>query len=490
VSSPALYRVQEEVPEGVAYRGHRFDNPSSCFSWMVATVHGCQCGPHVAIGRTRNIRRKEELMKLRNLGVLGAAGMLAITAAVPAFAQSPASMGTLKIGIELPLSGASVANGEPTKNGILLAIKQANEAGGVGGYTLVDNTQDDAKDGVPNPEQGAANMATLVADEAVVGVVGPFNSGVARFEIPVSNAAGLAQCSPANTGVDLTKEGSEAYRPEKPDQRNYFRVATPDDIQGPAAAALAYNDAGARNIFVVDDTTAFGVGVGDSFSAAFIELGGTIAGRQGNDYAENQDFNPMLTALGGNFDSVFFAGTQTLGGGQIRKQMGQQDILDKPLIGPDGIADLQAGGNEGAFITLAGVENSGNVWGTTAGINEIPDPEAFKVAYSAEFGQDPGAYSALAYACAQILIQSIDAAVAAGATDMAGIREGVRANVFSGAEFTTVLGPLSIDANGDSSQKFISFWKTDPTLNEGKGGWVFVRQQDFGGAAPAASTAP
>ena len=108
-------------------------------------------------------------MKLRNLGVLGAASLLAVTAAVPAFAQDK----TLKIGIELPLSGASVANGEPTKNGVLLAIKQANAAGGVGGYALADNTQDDAKDGVPNPEQGATNMATLVADEAVVGVVGP-----------------------------------------------------------------------------------------------------------------------------------------------------------------------------------------------------------------------------------------------------------------------------------------------------------------------------
>ncbi len=41
-------------------------------------------------------------MKLRNLGVLGAAGVLAVTAAVPAFAQDKA----LKIGIELPLSGA------------------------------------------------------------------------------------------------------------------------------------------------------------------------------------------------------------------------------------------------------------------------------------------------------------------------------------------------------------------------------------------------
>ena len=41
---------------------------------------------------------------------------------------------------------------------------------------------------------------------------------------------------------------------------------------------------------MVDDTTAFGVGVADSFSEAFEALGGTIAGRQGNDYTKNQDF--------------------------------------------------------------------------------------------------------------------------------------------------------------------------------------------------------
>jgi len=213
-------------------------------------------------------------MKLRHFGVFGAAGLMAVAAiGTPAMASAPRHVAqdatpqpVLHLGIELPLSGGEVANGQPTRNGVLLAIAEANAAGGVGGYQIVDNTQDDAVNGAHNPDQGALNIGTLVADETTFGVVGPFNSSVARSEIPVSNEAGLPQCSPANTGVDLTKEGSEVYRPANPDVRNYFRVATPDDVQGPANGQYAYNDLGKRKAFVVDDTEAFGKGVADSFS--------------------------------------------------------------------------------------------------------------------------------------------------------------------------------------------------------------------------------
>jgi len=437
-------------------------------------------------------------MKLRHLGVVGAAGLMAVAAfGTPTFAQDATPQPVLHLGIELPLSGGEVANGQPTRNGVLLAISEANAAGGVGGYQIVDSTQDDAVNGAHNPDQGALNIGTLVADPAVFGVVGPFNSSVARSEIPVSNEAGLAQCSPANTGVDLTQEGSEVYRPSHPDVRNYFRVATPDNIQGPAGAAIAYNDLGKTKAFVVDDTEAFGKGVADSFSAAFEGYGGTIVGRQGNDYTQNQDFSSMLNAVAGQFDIVYFGGTQVTGGGQLRKQMGQAGLLDIPMVGPDGITDLQPGGSEGAFITLAGVENSGNVYGTVAGIHDIPDPTAFADKYKAMFqNADPGAYSALAYACAQVLLQSLDAAIKGGVdvSDDVALREAVRKNVFAGASFDTVLGTIFFDANGDTSQKWISFYKTDPALNDGKGGWTFDKQQNFASEAPTgspeASTAP
>ncbi|HUP82606.1 MAG TPA: branched-chain amino acid ABC transporter substrate-binding protein [Candidatus Limnocylindria bacterium] len=380
----------------------------------------------------------------------------------------------VKVGIELPLSGGEVANGEPTKNGILLAIKQWNEMGHA--YTVSDNTQDDALNGVHDPQTGAANMGTLVADEQVVGVVGPFNSNVARAEIPVSNEAGLVQCSPSNTGTDLTKEGSEQYRFNGQEERNYIRVATPDDIQGPAGAQYAFNDLSKTKALVIDDTEAFGVGVANTFSDEFETLGGTITAREGNDFDVNQSFTAILTANTGNFDVVYFGGTQVTGGGQLRRDMGAAGMLDIPLVGPDGIADLGDVGNEGAFLTLAGAENGANVFGTVAGIHDIPDPEAFATAYGEEYGGDaPGAYSALAYACTQVILQAIDSNIGSAA-DLAALRDAVRTSVFAGDEWDTVLGTIHFDTNGDSSQKFISFYKT----RDDGSGWDFDKQQDFG----------
>lgn len=255
----------------------------------------------------QTLRRNLGLMKLRYSGALAIVAIIAVACGTGGASPTPAA-GTptpapvvtdppsappsgiteVSIGIELPLSGGEVANGEPTKNGILLAISQWNEMGH--SYTVSDNTQDDALNGVHDPQTGAANMATLVADPLVVGVVGPFNSNVARAEIPVSNEAGLVQCSPSNTGTDLTKEGSEAYRFNGQDERNYIRVATPDDIQGPAGAQYAYNDLGKRNALVIDDTEAFGVGVANTFSEEFEALGGTIVAREGNDFDISQSF--------------------------------------------------------------------------------------------------------------------------------------------------------------------------------------------------------
>ncbi|MEA2676802.1 MAG: branched-chain amino acid transport system substrate-binding protein [Chloroflexota bacterium] len=437
-------------------------------------------------------------MKLRYSGTLAITAMIAVACGTGGASPTPAvtappsasaapsatagatatpggsAISSVKIGIELPLSGGEVANGEPTKNGILLAIAQWNE--GDHAYTVSDNTQDDALNGVHDPQTGAANMGTLVADAEVVGVVGPFNSNVARAEIPVSNEAGLVQCSPSNTGTDLTKEGSEAYRFNGQDERNYIRVATPDDIQGPAGAQYAYNDLGKTKALIIDDTEAFGVGVANTFGEEFTTLGGTITAREGNDFDVSQSFTAILTANQGNFDVVYFGGTQVTGGGQLRRDMGSAGMLEIPLVGPDGIADLGDVGNEGAFLTLAGQENGANVFGTVAGIHDIPDPQAFADAYAAAYdGDAPGAYSALAYACTQVLLQAIDANIGTAA-DLAALRDAVRTSVFAGDEWDTVLGTIHFDENGDSSQKFISFYKT----RDDGSGWDFDKQQDFG----------
>jgi branched-chain amino acid transport system substrate-binding protein len=420
-------------------------------------------------------------MKLARIGVLGVTAAFVFAACSSGPGGSGGATGkVIKIGTELPMSGAETANGEPTANGVKLAIKQANAKNAIPGYTLEINVQDDAVNGAHNPQQGATNMHTLVADSGVVGVVGPFNSNVAQAEIPISNAGGLTQCSPANTNTTLTyPPDALKYRPNNPDKINYIRVAAPDSIQGPAGADYTYNDLQAKSVYVLDDTETFGVGVGNSFSEQFEKDGGTVTKRDSAPKSTT-DYTPLFTAAAAAKPAaVYLAGTTPTGMGLALKQgrtvPGFETI---PFVGPDGVADLGPGGLQGATITVAGAA-AHDVHGTVAGVHDLPSGSTFLADYQAEFGKAPGAYSAAGYTCAQVIIAGIQKAVAAGTTDLAAIREAVRANSVSGATFDTVIGPIAFDKNGDITTPFMSFYKTDLSLEGGKGGWTFVKQQAF-----------
>ena len=138
-------------------------------------------------------------------GASAGASSGALTPSTPAPAGD-SSKGTVTIAIELPQQGSEKAASDPIINGIKLAVKLAG--GAAGGYKI-DIPQsaiyDDALNGAHDPQTGANNMSKVVADEATVAVIGPLNSSVAAAQIPISNEAGLLQCSPANTNPDLTK---------------------------------------------------------------------------------------------------------------------------------------------------------------------------------------------------------------------------------------------------------------------------------------------
>jgi ABC-type branched-subunit amino acid transport system substrate-binding protein len=110
-------------------------------------------------------------------------------------------------------------------------------------------------------------MTAFVADTDVVGVVGPFNSGSAKAQIPVSNEAGLFQCSPSNTSPTLTiGEDGKTLRAANPDKINYVRLCSNDNFQGGALAKYAYTTLGLRSALVIDDTETYGKGLADVFA--------------------------------------------------------------------------------------------------------------------------------------------------------------------------------------------------------------------------------
>ena len=368
---------------------------------------------------------------------------------------------TLTIGISFPLNGASLASAGPARDGALLAIKEAS----IEGYTLTWKVLDHAVDGKKNPELGAADMLTFVGDETVVAVVGPFNSAVALAQIPVSSEAGLLQCSPSNTNPDLTKgDAGAALRAGRP--VNYIRLATTDDLQGPAVAVYAKEN-GAKKIYILDSTDAYGKGVADAFEAQFTADGGTVVGRQGLP-AGTTDFSAVATAAkAANADSIFYGGVTSDGAPQFRNALAQAGLGALPFYGADGIYD---GDGVGSYIATAG-ENAANSFSSQAAIESIPDRAAFNTKFKAEYGHDAEGYAAAGYACAQIIIEGIKAAVVGGTVTRDTVREAI---IHPGTKYETVLGPVSFDEVGDTSQHIISLYKVEG------GKWVFDKQIDYG----------
>jgi branched-chain amino acid transport system substrate-binding protein len=159
---------------------------------------------------------------------------------------TPAGSTIIKIATELSTSGKDATNGKPAENGAHMAVDQANASHTIPGYTLVFVPKDDVgPSGTHDPTVGAANVTALASDALVAGIVGPFNSSVAKAEMPISNQAPIAQISPANTNPCLTKDTAASGCNGKNDllptlrptgKVNYFRIATTDDHQGPAGA--------------------------------------------------------------------------------------------------------------------------------------------------------------------------------------------------------------------------------------------------------------
>jgi branched-chain amino acid transport system substrate-binding protein len=389
----------------------------------------------------------------------------AMSAAPTTAASEAAGTVNVTLGVDLPLSGAETPNGDPTLKGIQLAVEQNP----VAGYNITVLAKDDALNGVHDPQTGATNIGQLVNDSSVFAVVGPFNSNVAQAEIPVSNAAGLLQCSPANTNPGLTKgDAGKQLRATNPDKIAYVRVATTDDIQGQAGADIAYNVVGAKTAYIVDDTETYGKGLADQFETTFKALGGTVVGHDGVGQSGQSDYTALLTAAKAkNPQFVYFGGVTATGGGLLRKQMVQVGMGDIPFGGGDGISDGSAA-TASSFLNVAGDQGDLNTYMTVAAVHDIPDAAKFASDYKTAYGTEPGAYSASGYGCTQILLQAL--------AKVGPDREAVRAYVTDTSNsFDTVLGKITFDANGDTSQHIISDYKFDPTTKD----WKFFQQVDF-----------
>ncbi len=394
---------------------------------------------------------------------------------------------TIKIATELPVSGKDESSGKPAENGAHLAVDQANANHTIPGYTLVFDPKDDVgPSGTNDPAVGAQNVTALVGDALVAGIVGPFNSAVAKAEMPITNQAPLAQISPANTNTCLTQEGADVgctgandlvptLRPTG--KVTYFRIATTDSHQGPAGADYLHKTKGYKSVYVIDDTTTYGVGIADAFKKEWQAAGGTVLGSS-SEPPTTTSYVSLLTQIAAKHpDVIYFGGLDSTGGILIRQQMGQVAALkNTPLGGGDGIVTP-------TFASTIGIP-PGPVFGTVAVIDTSKNPAAkdFVSKYNAVYSTI-NVYSAAAYDCANILIQAIKTALANGAHTPQNSSDAAGAKVFRQAvidaiqniSFDGVTGHQAFDKNGDTTDKIISIYQLGPNASN-KPDWIFKDQ--------------
>jgi len=388
--------------------------------------------------------------------------------------KPPAASGDIvKIAVDLPTSGGDAADGIPTRNGMQLAIDQANKAGGVTldgkTYTIEMYFLDDVPPGgqAHDPAQGAKNADSFISDPDVMVMLGPFNSNVAKAMMPKLNTAGLCNISPANTNETLTKP--EVNGVANPDLKNYrptgnvtyFRVVTTDDVQGPATADYVYNKLGFKKAYILDDTETYGKGIADNFERQFKTDGGTVLGHEGVPKGTT-DYSSIFTKIASlKPDFLYYGGTSSNNIPLARKQM-KANGLDMPLVGGDGIVD-------GEYLKVAGSDADGS-YGSVAAVNveTLDEAKQFIADYKAAgFKEEMGAYSGPGYETASI---AIDAMKRAAKKDKGAVCQALRDT----KNFKGVLGTTSFDANGDTDNKVISFYEAK------SGKWAFVDQLRFG----------
>jgi branched-chain amino acid transport system substrate-binding protein len=343
-----------------------------------------------------------------------------VAAALGLAAPAQAQTVEIKIGHVGPLTGGIAHLGKDNENGARLAIEEANAAkirigGKVAHFTLV------AEDDQADPKVGKI-VAQKLVDAKVAGVVGHLNSGTTIPASATYNAAGIPMITGSATNPTLTEQKFKVV----------FRTVGRDDQQGPAIASYLAANRKPKVVAVIDDATAYGVGIANEVEKTLKASSITVLPReQGTD--KTTDWKAILTKLRGrNPDAVFYGGMDATGGLLLKqaRELGMKAVF---TFG-DGAC------NDDKMKELAGAAANGMLC-SQAGIPPQAADRKFLRAYEKRFKAKPILYSPFTYDAANLLIEAMKKADSA---DPAKYLPALASISFMGSS-----GRIEFDAKGD-----------------------------------------
>lgn len=328
----------------------------------------------------------------------------------------------LKIGFVGGLSDRNSDVGQAGQNGVMLAVEQANRAGGINGRKIELVARDDAQE----PET-AARVAAELAAQKVEAVIGPFTSGVAAALLPVLARSNTLAISPTLTSMDFYARDDNLVRinrTSRDNARDYARVLYG---LGQRRIAVALD---IRNRSFTESWLA-------EFRTAFADAGGTLVAEVPFESRAEVDFGKVVESmLKGRPDGLFY-----IAGAIDVARLAQHSRRLAPAL-PIGASEwaateqlLELGGKmvEGLVIALNYNRD-----------DDSPRFRAFREAYFKRFQRNPGYSSVSAYDAATVLLTALR---------LRERGESVKAAVLRYGPYQGLLQEIAFDRYGDTQRK-------------------------------------
>jgi branched-chain amino acid transport system substrate-binding protein len=348
------------------------------------------------------------------------------TGAPSTAAPAPVDANTILLGEVGSLTGSEATFGISARNGIELALDEANAAGGVKGKKLAVRVYDSQG----RPEEGAQAVTRLITQDKVVVILGEAASSVSMAMAEKAQAAKVPMITPTSTSPEVTKKGDYI-----------FRVCFIDPFQGLVMAKFARENLKLTKVAMLrDNKSAFSMGLADVFAEKFKAFGGQIVGDESYSKGDT-DFRAQLTAIKQlKPEAVFVPGYYTDVG--IIARQAREVGLRVPLLGGDGwdsdkLYELGGSALEGSYFS--------NHYSP-----DNPDPvlQQFLTKYKQRFGSVPDSVGVLAYDAARVAIEAMKRA-----PDLSGpaLRDAIAAT----KDFPGVSGRITLDANRDAVKEAV-----------------------------------
>ncbi len=289
----------------------------------------------------------------------------------------------VKIGFLGPLTGDVAPLADSMHKAVKLALKQANEQGGVNGQPI----ELIEEDGQCAPGTATTAGQKLVNVDRVEAIVGGFCSGETIALAPVTQAGHVVQISPSSTNPKISDLGEYV-----------FRVVAHDAVQGKVVVD-AIRKKGYTKPAIMYMNNDYGNGWKDVAVARFKEFGVTPVAVEAFEQS-SRDVKTQLTKVKAAGADVLISISLSAEAPVVLKQLKEMG-MSLPVYVGDGAVDQ-------AVIDNAGGAAEGMI-GVKSKPYEGAEAKAFEDAYKAEYGQEIGIYGGEGYDAFNLLVEGLRA---------------------------------------------------------------------------------